>query len=156
MYKAQNLLYLIKTSDMKNLQITIKKVTLLIIMVSSQILIEVKAENNPVDSQIKDQPQVVVNKDMIDRFNSCDTDSMLVSWSGLVMGFDSENLMNLYLAYQNADLENQSLEDIKLALQNKQTEHLSNSNIESDLAWFNQVKQEINNKLRATELVVQK
>ncbi len=114
------------------------------------------AQETPANNQQSSDNKVVVNKEMIERFNQCDTEGKIISWSDLVMGFDSENLMNLYLAYQNSDLDNQSLDDIKLALQNKQTEHLSNSNIDNDLAWFNQVKQEINNKLSTADMVVQK
>ncbi len=114
------------------------------------------AQETPANNQQSSDNKVVVNKEMIERFNQCDTEGKIISWSDLVMGFDSENLMNLYLAYQNSDLDNQSLEDIKLALQNKQTEHLSDSNIDNDLAWFNQVKQEINNKLSTADMVVQK
>lgn len=116
----------------------------------------VKAQDTTVNKSQQSEPNVVINKEMIERFNQCDTEGKLISWSDLVLGFDRENLSNLYLAYQNADLDKQSLEDIKLALEHTQTEHLNNSNIDNDLAWFNQVKQAINNKLRTADMVVQK
>jgi hypothetical protein len=100
--------------------------------------------------------KVVVNKEMIERFNQCETDGKLISWSDLVLGFDYQSLSDLYYAYRTADLESQTLEDIRLALVNRQSEHQNNSNItDNDLAWFNRVKQEINSKLEMTGMVAQ-
>jgi Skp family chaperone for outer membrane proteins len=120
-------------------------------------------ENKPVPNENNNKTieesatRLVVNKEMINRFNQCDTEGKLISWSDLVMGFDSQSLSELYLAYQSADLNSQTLEDIKMALEDKQSQHLNNSNIsDNDLAWFNQVKQEINSKLRRTDMVVQR
>ncbi|MBN2213180.1 MAG: hypothetical protein JW723_02960 [Bacteroidales bacterium] len=101
--------------------------------------------------------RVVVNIEMIERFNQCETDGKLVSWSDLVLGFDYQSLSDLFYAYRTADLDNQTLEEIRLALEDRQTEHLNNSNItDNDLAWFNQVKQEINSKLGMKGMVVQR
>jgi len=101
--------------------------------------------------------KLVVNKEIIDRFNQCETGGMLVSWSDLVLGFDSQSLSDLYFAYLTADLESHTMEEIRLALEDKQSEHLNNSNIsDNDLAWFNRVKQEINIKLGMTGMVVQR
>ncbi|MFO7656763.1 MAG: hypothetical protein R6W78_06820 [Bacteroidales bacterium] len=138
---------------MENIQTSVKNLTLLAILVLLQVCTCVNAQDNAAFNHVASQPLVKVNKEMVDRFNNCETDSMLVSWSDLVIGFDRENLSNLMFAYLNSDLENQSLEDIKLALENKQTERLNNSNTDHDLAWFNQVKQDINNKLRIAEVV---
>jgi Skp family chaperone for outer membrane proteins len=120
-------------------------------------------ENKPVPNENNNKTieesatRLVVNKEMINRFNQCDTEGKLISWSDLVMGFDSQSLSELYLAYQSADLNSQTLEDIKMALEDKQSQHLNNSNIsDNDLAWFNQVKQEVNSKLRRTDMVVQR
>jgi hypothetical protein len=120
-------------------------------------------ENKPVPNENNNKTieesatRLIVNKEMINRFNQCDTEGKLISWSDLVMGFDSQSLSELYLAYQSADLNSQTLEDIKMALEDKQSQHLNNSNIsDNDLAWFNQVKQEINSKLRRTDMVVQR
>ncbi|MBN2612980.1 MAG: hypothetical protein JXB00_15610 [Bacteroidales bacterium] len=138
---------------MKKIQTSVKSFTLLAVLISLHVCTGIKAQENAAGNHNNNQSLVEVNKEMIDRFNNCKTDSMLVSWSELVIGFDRENLSNLMLAYLNADFENQSLEDIKLALDNKQTEHLDNSNIINDLAWFNRVKQEINSKLRVADMV---
>ena len=101
--------------------------------------------------------KLVINKEMIDRFNQCDTDGKLISWSDLVLGFDSQSLLDLYIAYQTADLESQTLEEIRLVLEDKQTEYLNSCNISDDeLAWFNRVKEEINSKLGMTGMVVQR
>jgi hypothetical protein len=120
-------------------------------------------ENKPVPNENNNKTieesatRLIVNKEMINRFNQCDTEGKLISWSDLVMGFDSQSLSELYLAYQSADLNSQTLEDIKMALEDKQSQHLNNSNIsDNDLAWFNQVKQEVNSKLRRTDMVVQR
>ena len=141
---------------MKNFTSLKGKLTFTTIMVALLLPGMAKAQENQTDKTSKPEPQVVINKEMIERFNQCDTGDKLISWSDLVLGFDSENLMNLFLAYQNADLGTQTLEEIKLALETKQTEHLNNSNIDNDLAWFNQVKQEISNKLRTTDMVARK
>jgi|GEM_PF-3711449 len=123
---------------------------------NAQENLQVLNENS---SMMTEEPaiKVVVNKEIINRFNQCETDGKLISWSDLVLGYDTQSLTDLYLAYQTSDLESQTLEDIKLALENKQSEHLSNSNIsDNDLAWFNQVKQEINSKLSMEGVVVQR
>ena len=120
---------------------------------------ESKQVLNENSSNLIEEPAVklVINKEMIDRFNQCETDGKLISWSDLVLGFDSQSLSDLYYAYQAADLESQTLEEIRLALEDKQSEHLGNSNIaDDDLAWFNRVKQEINSKLGMTGMVVQR
>jgi hypothetical protein len=120
-------------------------------------------ENKPVPNENNNKTieesatRLIVNKEMINRFNQCDTEGKLISWSDLVMGFDSQSLSELYLAYQSADLNSQTLEDIKMALEDKQSQYLNNSNFsDNDLAWFNQVKQEVNSKLRRTDMVVQR
>ena len=119
---------------------------------------ESKQVLNEKSSNMIEEPatKLVINKDMIDRFNQCETNGNLISWSDLVVGFDRQSLSDLYLAYQTSDLDSQTLDDIRLVLEDKQTEHLSNSNIDNDLAWFNRIKQEINNKLRMADMVVQR
>jgi hypothetical protein len=113
-----------------------------------------KSENDTSEDSIK---RVVVNIEMIERFNQCETDGNLISWRDLVLGFDYQSLSDLFYAYRSADLDNQTLEEIRLALEDMQSEHLKNSNItDNDLAWFNQVKQEINNKLGMKGMVVQR
>lgn len=105
---------------------------------------------NENSSNMIEEPAVelVINKEMIDRFNQCETDGILISWSDLILGFDSQSLSDLYLAYQTVDLDSLTLDDIRLALEDKQSEHLINSKITNDdLAWFNRIKQEINSKL---------
>ncbi len=108
-------------------------------------------QTNPAD-QTKAQQQVnstVINHEMIDRFNACETSGEYLTWMDLVTGFDNQSLSDLYLTYRNADLETESLADIKKTLEDSQSKHLLNiSNIsESELAWYVRVKQEINNKL---------
>ena len=87
---------------------------------NAQENLQVLNENS---SMMTEEPaiKVVVNKEIINRFNQCETDGKLISWSDLVLGYDTQSLTDLYLAYQTSDLESQTLEDIKLALENKQS-----------------------------------
>ena len=118
----------------------------------SQVRSEKKALSE--DSEMQN---VKVNTEMIERFNNCKVDGNILTWSDVVLAFDNQTLGDLYIAYVNTDLDEQSLEDIKLALENKQKEHLNNNNIcEQDLARFNRVKKEINNKLNLFEAAVLK
>ncbi len=138
-------------------------ITMILISVSLQFG-SIAQESQPIknkevnkDTFALQNNQVVINDKMIERFNNYKTEGEYLTWRDLVAGFDSQALYDLYMAYLNANLETQSLKDIKLALENEQTERLNNSNIvTSDLVWFNDVKQEINEKLRMSEMVVQK
>lgn len=102
-------------------------------------------------------PQVKVNAEMIARLNQCELTSDYLSWRDLVTGFDSQSLANLYAAYLSVDFSKQTLSDIKLELLNRMEEYLKTSNIcREDLAWYNQVKREINNKLVLSEVTALK
>lgn len=104
-----------------------------------------------INAQEQEQ-KVAVNHEMINRFNECQAEGEYLSWRDLVLGFENQTIQELYLAYRNADLDKESLNDIKLALENKLKEHHNNSNItEQDLAWYNQIKREINNKMVLSE-----
>lgn len=45
-------------------------------------------------SRVNEEPAVKVgiNKEIINRFNQCETDGKLITWSDLVLGFDSQSL----------------------------------------------------------------
>ena len=141
-----------------------KTKTFLSIVASVSLFISMNAQEmklikskKPDDNQVTAIHKVIINHEMIERFNNCEADGEYLSWRDLILGFDYKTMSELYLAYKNADLNGESLADIKLVLEEKQQEHLNNSNIStSDLAWFNKVKQEINNKLRMNEMVARK
>ena len=144
--------------------VTMKTTASIFIMVLISLGIVANAQEDP---QLRDEKEalkedskmqnVKVNTEMIERFNNCKVDGNILTWSDVMLAFDNQTLGDLYIAYVNADLNEQSLEDIKLTLENKQKEHLNNNNIcEQDLARFNRVKKEINNKLNLFEAAVLK
>ena len=67
--------------------------------------------------------QVVINFDMIERFNSVGKDSEYLTWRDLILGYDVQSLKDFYYAYIKCDFEKESLKDIKLALEQKKLEN---------------------------------
>ncbi|NJK86955.1 MAG: hypothetical protein HC906_14235 [Bacteroidales bacterium] len=95
---------------------------------------------------------IVINHEMINRFNAVETAGEYLSWGNMVMAFDNQSLQELYLAYINSDLETQTLAEIKSELENKINGHLNIYYIsDGELAWYNQVKREISNKLSLSD-----
>ncbi len=68
---------------------------------------------------ISGEPVIVINHDMIERFNNVNTGGEYITWRDLILGYDIESLRDFYYAYINCDLEKESLHDIKLALEEK-------------------------------------
>ena len=68
---------------------------------------------------ISSEPVIVINHEMIKRFNNVNTGGEYLTWRDLILGYDIESLRDLYYAYINCDLEKESLHEIKLALEEK-------------------------------------
>lgn len=103
---------------------------------------------------IKTQSKVIINQEMIKRFNDCGTEGEYLSWRDLVTGFDNRSLADLYTAYLTADFDKETLAEIKQRLEVKHSEHLQNIEYisDSELDWYNQVKQEISTKLSKSSI----
>ena len=67
--------------------------------------------------------KVVLNFDMIERFNNSGRGQEYLTWRDLILGFDVQSLKDFYYAYINCDLDKESLTDIKLALEQKKLEN---------------------------------
>jgi len=78
---------------------------------------------------------VVINFEMIERFNNIASDGEYLSWRDLILGYDVQTLKDFYYAYNNCDMEYESLNDIKLALEEKRLNH-ENSIKDSDTEYF--------------------
>lgn len=79
---------------------------------------------------------IVVNLEMIERFNSVTVDGEYLSWRDLITGYDIQSIKDLYYAYINCDFENESMQDIKLVLEEK---GLKNIIKESDTEYFAEI-----------------
>jgi len=74
------------------------------------------AGNNP-------ENRVVVNLEMIERFNNAGKDTEYLTWGDLINGYDVQSLQDFYYAYINCDFDKESMKDIKLALEHKKIEN---------------------------------
>jgi hypothetical protein len=87
-----------------------------------------KVDNSATDllSQIVSQnagnEQVIVNHEMIRRFQEVKTEGDIYSWSQLLINHESKVVQEFMLSYRNCDLKEQSMENIKLALEEKSKE----------------------------------
>jgi hypothetical protein len=66
---------------------------------------------------------VVINFEMIDRFNNVAKDEEYLTWGDLILGYDVQSLQDFYYAYITCDIEKESLKDIKLALEENKIEN---------------------------------
>ncbi len=126
-----------------------KKIGLLIIVISGIYNLNIKSQITVVSKDhydnsgnaeiitynISSEPVIVINHDMIERFNSVCADGEYLSWSDLILGYDTQSLSDLYHAYVNYDSEKESLSDIKLALEQKKNEN-ENLKIEHSEGFF--------------------
>jgi len=99
-----------------------KKTVLLIFLVNILFLINsnsqdvVSADNNA-------DNRVVVNLEMVQRFNNAGKDAEYLTWGDLITGYDIQSLQDFYYAYINCDFDRESMRDIKLALEQKKLEN---------------------------------
>jgi hypothetical protein len=99
-----------------------KKTVLLIFLVNILFLINsnsqdvVSADNNA-------DNRVVVNLEMVQRFNNAGKDAEYLTWGDLITGYDIQSLQDFYYAYINCDFDRESMRDIKLALEQKKLDN---------------------------------
>jgi inner membrane protein involved in colicin E2 resistance len=93
--------------------------------------------------------KVMVNMEMIRRFQEVKTEGDIYSWSQLIVNRDSRAIHEYMLSYRNSDMNEQSMESIKLALEDKTREiqPLQTNQEEEYYANIVRIKQEINLKL---------
>jgi len=96
-----------------------------------------------------DNTTVKVNLEMIKRFQEVNTEGDIYSWSQLMLNHGHTAIRESLLSYRNADLNEQSMESIKLALEEKIRDTVPSQSIPEDeyFANINRIKQEINSKL---------
>jgi len=102
--------------------------------------------------------EVMVNHEMIRRFQEVKANGDIYSWSQLLFNNDSRAIKEFMLSYRDSNLNDQSMEDIKLALEEKFKEVAP---IQSDpddeyLAGINRIKQGIRFKLGSGNQVAMK
>jgi hypothetical protein len=113
------------------------------------------ANQNEADNK---EPKIVINHEIIQRFHEVKTEGDIYSWSQVLTNSQSNNVLEFMAAYNQCNLEEQSLEGIRLALEQKSTGFMKNSDVtvEEYYAFLNRIKQEISDKLSSTEAVAMK
>jgi len=93
--------------------------------------------------------KIVINMEMIKRFNSFEAEGDLYSLSQLLTGLDNQTVQDFLHTYRTSDLEEQTLADIKERLEQRQEENerLANQLNDEYFAAIAQMKKEINQKL---------
>jgi hypothetical protein len=102
--------------------------------------------------------QVLVNMEMIRRFQEVKTEGDIYSWSQLIVNHDSRAIQEYMLAYRTSDLNGQSMAGIQLALEKKIKEMTPLQPDQEDeyYAGIKRIKQEISFKLRSENPVAMK
>jgi hypothetical protein len=113
---------------------------------------------NPLKVSQRPDATVKANVDMIRRFNECKTEGDIYSWSQLLINHESLTVQEYLLSYRNADFNEESLESIKLALEEKRQDvsPAQTAYDEDYLANINRIKQEISQKLGSGTQVAMK
>jgi hypothetical protein len=93
--------------------------------------------------------KVIVNMEMIRRFQEVKAEGDIYSWSQLIVKSDSRAIHEYILSYRNSDVNEQSLESIKLALEDK-TREIESAPADHEEEYFAnliRIKKEISLKL---------
>ena len=110
-----------------------KRIVLLLLLIFGIYNINIKSQKTVVVENLYDnnditditafnttnESGIVINYDMIERFNNVNTDGEYLTWRDLILGYDIQSLRDFYYAYINCNFEKESLSDIKLALEDK-------------------------------------
>ena len=102
---------------------------------------------------------IVVNMEMIKRFNSITTEGDIYSWSQLMILPDSRVIQVFLEAYSNYNPDHQTMQDILMALEEKNLEIMRTDSLLIEDEYFTnirRIKEEINNKLRSGNAVASK
>ncbi len=123
-------------------------ITLLLILQTVLVFSQNKEISAGTNKNVADV-QVVINKEMINRFNQVKVEDDIYSWRQLLSDFSSITLQEYFRIYYTSDLENQTLASLKLALEKALEEN--NSSINDDyINQIIQIKAEINQKLNSS------
>ncbi len=127
-----------------------KKVLLLVVSIVS--IMNLSAQDNTTEQPTGNSlPEVKINHEMIKRFQDIKTEGDIYSWSQFFTRSGSTDVQEILAAYANCNLDEESMEHIQLALEEKaQQRNDSTISPEEYYAFINQVKQEINAKLGST------
>jgi hypothetical protein len=99
------------------------KRTVLLIFVMNALFLAYSNSQDVIASVSSPVNAVKVNLDMIERFNNAGNNPEYLTWRDLITGYDIQSLKDLYQAYINCDFERESMQDIKLALEQKKLEY---------------------------------
>ncbi len=103
---------------------------------------------SPASTAETNNEQIVINTEMIRRFNTVESEDGIYSWRQLLSGFDSQALQLFFNTYYSSDLESQTLASLKRSLEKALEEHNSMFN-DDYINQINRIKAEINQKLAA-------
>ncbi len=107
------------------------------------------AQQNEVTSEANagsTERQIIINTEMIMRFNQVEAQDGIYSWRQLLADFDSRTLQVFLQIYQSSDIENQTLASVKDTLEKALEEH-NNMFTDDYINQINLIKAEINQKL---------
>lgn len=117
------------------------------------------AQHNEVGSETNTgntDRQIIVNTEMISRFNQVEAQDDIYSWRQLLANFDSQTLQVYFQIYHSSDMENQTLASIKNTLEKALEEH-SSMFTDDYINQINQIKAEINQKIaNSNQMLVSK
>lgn len=127
-----------------------KKVLLLV--VSFVLIMNLSAQDNTTEKPTGNSlPEVKINHEMIKRFQDVKTEGDIYSWSQFFTRSGSNDVQEILAAYANCNPGEESMADIRLALEEKAQQRIDTViSPEEYYAFINQVKQEINAKLGST------
>jgi hypothetical protein len=93
--------------------------------------------------------QVIVNQEMIRRFREVKTEGDIYSWSQLLLNHESKVVHDFVLSYRNCNLKEQSMENIRLALEekSKNVDPLQADQEDEYYAQIRRIRQEISLRL---------
>ncbi len=106
-----------------NLKYKIMKRTVFLIFVMNILFLNSSNSQDVVSAGNNPDNRVVVNNEMIQRFNNAGKDAEYLTWRDLITGYDIQSLQDFYYAYINCDFDRESMKDIKLALEQKKLEN---------------------------------
>jgi hypothetical protein len=101
----------------------------------------------------------VVNMEMINRFRSIKTEGDIYSWSQLLVSHDSRAVNDFLEAYSGSNPDEQSMQEIWVALTEKNQEYLNSDEQQPEDEYYvniQRIKEEINQKLRSGNSVAMK
>jgi len=137
---------------------------LICLLISFQLQAQTKHSAGLFSDQVKiaavasDSSTIVINHEMIGRFNAVESEGDIYSWSQLVTRFSADESLELARAYKLSDRSGKSLMAIGMELEEKLDSDPGKQDAELSeyIAYLNQVKEAVNNRLREPQTVAMK